>query len=164
MAAQPAVNMDCLKEYHVWDAKFSELGKGFCPRYNPNNVNDAFRRLPQSKDENDGICFRERVHQSVRITGDIMLSYTGLASSAFRQVKTLLEGFGSKVGVIFHMCSTFERLWFALRMHSGRSSTKFNPLPNATHFAKLPKAITNGLHRLRRGYVSAPRNQQTLLT
>ena len=47
--------MDCLKDYHVWDAKFSELGKDFCPRHNPNNVEDAFRRLPQSKDEYGGI-------------------------------------------------------------------------------------------------------------
>lgn len=162
LASQPNVNMGCLKEYHVWDAKLGNFGKRFHPHHNPDNVKRAFRRLMLSSDENYGNYFRQLIEDGVHITGDITPSYAALDASAFGHAKDLLEKFGFDVRVIFLMRDPVERLWSALRMIQGRKSTKSNPISSKALYEKLPIAASKKHHRVRGDYISTIQNLEAV--
>lgn len=115
------------KEYHVWDAVFSELctefkvtpemlitpvnaGSAAC---DPNVLRYAMQKFP-------GVYagyFAHLVSGDTWLTGDITPAYACLPKDALLQVKRDIESAGLQVKVVFLMRDPFERCWSAIRMY-----------------------------------------------
>lgn len=112
------VNMGCLKEYHVWDAIYSEDMHSFISIPKKNEIPaEALRRLMQT---NSGVYeqyFSGLISENVTITGDITPSYAVLTGEQFTSIKKRLENVGFNVKVIFLMRDPVRRNWSALRMY-----------------------------------------------
>lgn len=115
------------KEYHIWDAAFSELCTEFkvTPEMlaeptgtellasNPNVLRYAMQNFP-------GVYsgyFAHLVSGDKWLTGDITPAYACLKRDALLQVKEEIESAGLAVKVVFLMRDPFERCWSAIRMY-----------------------------------------------
>lgn len=115
------------KEYHIWDAVFSELCTEFkvTPEMlvepagtelmasNPNVLRYAMQNFP-------GVYsgyFAHLVSGDKWLTGDITPAYACLKPDALLQIKEGIESAGLAVKVIFLMRDPFERCWSAIRMY-----------------------------------------------
>ena len=103
--------MGCLKEYHIWDAKFIEScsvmrmglknfkpSKSFFVRYMMQNISGFYEYY-----------FNSITSNRLDITGDITPAYCGLSRDKLALVKAKMECAGFKVKVIFLMRDPVER-------------------------------------------------------
>jgi len=110
--------MGFAKEYHVWDAVFSELCQGFRAEAQIGEGEErALRRMMQTREGFYETYFAQLVNHTIRWTGDITPSYAMLRADAFAEIKKRLEDAGFSVKVVFLMRDPVERNWSALRMH-----------------------------------------------
>lgn len=122
---QNCCNMGFRKEYHVWDAKLSELGKHFVvPLKEARNREAIMRKLMQKSDLVYISYFKWLVNEKTTITGDITPSYAYLDAKAFSHIKALLEKHSFDVKVIFIMRDPVERMWSMLRMNKRHAAKK----------------------------------------
>jgi len=111
------VNMGLTKEYHVWDAVFSDLGKEFIVHLKKNESEKSrLKRLMQTIPGVYETYFANLITSNIRYTGDITPAYAMLCSDDFLKIKLRLETAGFLVKVIFLMRDPCERNWSALRM------------------------------------------------
>ncbi|MEH6528668.1 MAG: sulfotransferase domain-containing protein [Porticoccus sp.] len=111
-------NLGCLKEYHVWDAKFIDLCDGFKVkiRHFGRKRFSFVRYLMQNYQGFYECYFRHLVAGSANITADITPAYCGLSESNLSMVKAKLQHAGFDVKVVFLMRDPVERCWSATRM------------------------------------------------
>jgi Sulfotransferase family len=116
------------KEYHIWDAVYSELCAEFkvTPEMlvepagtelmasNPNALRYAMQNFPGVY---EGYFSSLIASDSKWITGDITPAYASLTRDALLQVKQRIESAGMAVKVVFLMRDPFERCWSAVRMY-----------------------------------------------
>ena len=120
LSSYDTVNMGCMKEYHIWDAK---LRPERFPNWiltssqKPETLENGFRRLLQQTDGAYEAYFSGLISGPVRITGDITPSYTGLLAEDFSFIRDKLENVGFRVKVVFLMRDPVARCWSAQRMH-----------------------------------------------
>lgn len=115
------------KEYHVWDAVFSELCAEF--RVTPEMLVQSTANGPVANEPSilryamqhfPGIYpayFARLLSGDKWLTGDITPAYACLGKTALLQVKQAIESAGMQVKVVFLMRDPFERCWSAIRMY-----------------------------------------------
>lgn len=122
----PQSKMGFAKEYHVWDAVFSE----HCRRFlvDQSATKTGFKPLARYAMQNfDGYYerwFRELVGTTARITGDITPSYCLLNSRQFRNIRSRLVSEGFLVKVVFIVRDPVARCWSAARMEARERGKK----------------------------------------
>lgn len=120
-------NFGVLKEYHVWDAKYSPLCGEFC--VSPNVLSEAAKdglnfdnnqvlryAMQQFNGTYEGY-FHALLDDNTRITGDITPSYACLNEQSLNLIRSKFSALGIKVKVVFLMRDPFERCWSAVRMY-----------------------------------------------
>lgn len=118
---QQSVNMGCLKEYHIWDAKFIEHQNSFLtPPKKKEQCDSALRRIMQTTNGVYESYFSQLISKTIRYTGDITPSYSMLRAQDFKIIRARLKNAGFLVKVVFIMRDPVERNWSALRMHQRR--------------------------------------------
>jgi len=111
------VNMGFRKEYHIWDAVFSDLGQGFrAPLEKPDTAGAAIRRLMQADEAIYIKYFQSLITSDIRVTGDITPSYSTLDASALRKIAQCIQDGGFEIKVIFLMRDPIDRIWSSVRM------------------------------------------------
>jgi hypothetical protein len=115
------------KEYHIWDAIFSELCAEFkvTPEMFVDTVadglvaNDAsiLRYAMQHFPAVYPAYFAHLLTGKKWLTGDITPAYACLDKDALLQVKQSIESAGMQVKAVFLMRDPFERCWSAIRMY-----------------------------------------------
>lgn len=111
------INMGIIKEYHIWDYVFSDLGKfAKAPVLKPDNARFAMRRMMQQSPQVYLDYFKGLISSKINITGDITPSYSIISQSGLEKIAQYLEDAGFDVKVIFLMRDPVERLWSAVRM------------------------------------------------
>lgn len=113
---QPSANMGFRKEYHIWDAVFSEFGATITSAVKTEGADKALMRLMQTHAGVYEQYFLHLINHETRITGDITPSYSMLSSENFIEIKERLINAGFSVKVVFLMRDPVERNWSALRM------------------------------------------------
>ena len=107
-----------MKEYHVWDAKLkpgpfrafiAEDDKDGEPRI-------IVRRRMQNEEGFYEEYFKSLINESVRITGDITPSYSGLDTEHFELIKNRMEAAGFNVKTVFLLRDPVQRCWSSFRM------------------------------------------------
>ena len=111
LSSSDRCRMGCLKEYHIWDAKFIEScsvmrmglknfkpSKSFFVRYMMQNISGFYEYY-----------FNSITSNRLDITGDITPAYCGLSRDKLALVKAKMECAGFKVKVIFLMRDPVER-------------------------------------------------------
>lgn len=112
-------NMGFQKEYHIWDAVYSDLCSAFVvPR----------KKLPQlPRDAHMRFCmqnlpgfyesyFKDIFDNGFSITGDITPSYAVLTRSQLQRIRKRVLSTGAKVRCVYLMRDPVERCWSAVRM------------------------------------------------
>lgn len=137
-----------MKEYHVWDAKFSDLCKNFvAPPTKARESKQALRRSMQTEDGAYGAYFRSLITETTNMTGDITPSYSILGASEFKVIRSAIEDAGFEVKVIFLMRDPVDRLWSSSRMrrrNQERLGIKIDEtqlIREFEEFAKSPEQI-----------------------
>lgn len=119
-------NFGLHKEYHVWDALFSDDCEEF--KVTPSMLveqesgaliaNDA-SILRYSMQNFKGVYesyFANLLNENKWLTGDITPAYACLNSEQLFYIKSRIESMGMQVKVVFLMRDPFERCWSAVRM------------------------------------------------
>lgn len=127
------------KEYHIWDAKFMDLGRPFRVKEHQigKDLNLALRFAMQ---RNDG--FYETYFKSLMadgtasVTADITPSYCGLSADDFVEIKRRIESVGFDLKVVFLMRDPVARCWSATRMVA-RLRTESGKPTGQTQMARL---------------------------
>ncbi len=139
--AFPETNFGFFKEYHVFDALYSNL----CDVFYDDKIKELERIIASGdlkkegvhllkhidfyRDTNNYFDYFDNLYNSnyhTRVVGDITPSYSGLPINAFNQIKLDAESRGFTVKVIFLVRDPVERIWSQLRM-GRREATKSNP-------------------------------------
>ena len=159
LSKQRNVNFGLKKEYHIWDAKFNDLMKGFKSDIkNPVDAGEILISLMQNDDDVYGRYFKSLIKGEVCITGDITPSYSSLGSNDFFHIKKLLVHYGFNVKVIFLLRDPLERIWSALRMgkrnaeRNGKEITEDELIQNLIHSIDAPQ------HQVRGNYLGTIAN------
>lgn len=117
-----------LKEYHAWDAFYSEmrnpkLGSAnwfkcktgrFFKKYNRHYYRHKFQNNTEAYFD---YFTRLLSTDKITLTGDITPTYTSLGKEHFAEVKQKFEARGVRVKVVFIMRDPFDRCWSAVRMN-----------------------------------------------
>jgi len=119
LAAAPDVNFGITKEYHVWDAVYSEHCREF--RVAPEaclvrRKGPSIRYRMQNEDGFYSKYFRDVLDTGCNLTGDITPSYACLSADNFRKIRSTLQAIGARLRVVFLMRDPFERNWSLVRM------------------------------------------------
>ncbi|MGB2403204.1 MAG: sulfotransferase [Akkermansiaceae bacterium] len=162
-----SIDMGFAKEYHTFDAIFSEHCSFFRTDLlntilenekdgnlgrNKKSCMDAIRRLSFIDNTDNYFDYFDQLHSrndKLKAVGDITPSYSMLTSEAFAHIRQGLEARGFRVKVIFLMRDPVERVWSMLRM--GRR--------NATKKGKVFK--NSETESLRRNYKSPAQELRT---
>lgn len=128
VASSDKSRMGPIKEYHVWDAKFSppfedfKVGPTDLIRRRPGAglrysrkvqwLRLAMQRVPGQYERH----FQGLVSDGGSITGDITPSYSALREPQLATIRARLERAGFEVRVIFMMRDPVERCWSSVRM------------------------------------------------
>lgn len=107
-----------IKEYRIWDAKFTRAGKIFRP-----SLRNFLRRpkkewLRWNMVRRPGFYerfFEGRVGGGVRLTGDITPYYALLSADDLERIRRRLEQRGFRVVAVYFMRDPIERCWSAAR-------------------------------------------------
>lgn len=117
ISKERCVNFGFLKEYHVWDYVFSDLGAGFkAPLKNPDNPRAALRRLMQSSPEIYVRYFQSLIDSDVYVTGDFTPSYSMIGRSGLAEIAGTIKAAGFDLKVVYLMRDPIDRIWSAVRM------------------------------------------------
>ena len=117
-----------MKEYHVWDAKpkpgpfrafIAEDDKDGEPRI-------IVRRRMQNEEGFYEEYFKSLINESVRITGDITPSYSGLDTEHFELIKNRMEAAGFNVKTVFLLRDPVQRCWSLFRMTMQRRESRYS--------------------------------------
>lgn len=110
------VNLGSMKEYHVWDAIYSQLCSGFLVQ--GSDLSDPKRQLRRELQASPSAYrdyFLSLVSNQAHVTGDLTPSYSLLDAEAFCRIRELLCDFDLKV--VFLMRDPVERNWAMVRMY-----------------------------------------------
>ena len=103
-------NMGFTKEYHIWDARNSELSKQFRLTEQKINTPQQKTRLEMQRDPKAYVKnFQSLVDDQKTLTGDITPAYAFLDEETFREIRELLEKAAFEIRVIFLMRDPVER-------------------------------------------------------
>lgn len=103
-------NFGITKEYHVWDALYVKLCRGFIA-----DQADTLRFTLQHSPGAYEDYFSSLVKNGSSMTGDFTPSYSALPSDCFTMIRSKLESRGFNVKVVFLMRDPFERCWSRAR-------------------------------------------------
>ena len=153
-------NLGCLKEYHVWDAKFI----GLCDRYNE-KLRRFWRRrfsfvryLMQNYQGFYEYYFKSLVSGSANITADITPAYCGLSVSNLSMLKAKLEQAGFDVKVVFLMRDPVDRCWSTTRMRI-RTLTEKGEVVDGRGANQIFKGFfSSDIHEFRTRYENTVKN------
>lgn len=124
-------NMGFTKEYHIWDARSSELGKQFKLNEQSLNTPQQKTRLEMQRSPQAYVkYFKSLVNEEKTLTGDITPAYAFLDENTFREIRELLEKAAFEIRVIFLMRDPIERIWSAERMRQRNSLGSETPITN----------------------------------
>lgn len=158
------VNFGRMKEYHIWDA----LNIGTCSNFkiNPNKAISSRQSLIQFLMQNFSISywsyFRRLVQKdSVRITGDITPSYSGLSKDRLDFIRHNLALKNFNVKFIFLVKDPVERCWSAVRMKR-RNQERIGEAPKKTEEAELSLYYKTKEAAFRTDYVSTLTNIESV--
>jgi hypothetical protein len=123
--------MGFTKEYHIWDARNSELSKQFRLTEQKINTPQQKTRLEMQRDPKAYVkYFQSLVDDQKTLTGDITPAYAFLDEETFREIRELLEKAAFEIRVIFLMRDPVERIWSFVRMNSRRGLVTETPVTN----------------------------------
>lgn len=121
LSKEDHVNLGFMKEYHIWDYLFSDLGKGFeAPLKKPDNAGAAMRRLMQESSEIYTKYFQNLISSNVYVTGDITPSYSVINQRGLEKISDIIKGAGFNIKVIYLMRDPIDRIWSAVRAEKRR--------------------------------------------
>ena len=155
LASQIFCNMGFMKEYHIWDAKFSPL----CEFWKVTNTKPdtpllAWRRLMQQNDNVYTDYFRNLMDDDVVLTGDITPSYSLLNEEALTHIKNCIVHAGFELKVIFLMRDPIARFWSAVRMDKRSMMRKKIDVDDEWVHQKFLRNLHSAEHIGRSDYVS----------
>lgn len=111
------INMGFIKEYHIWDYVFSDLGKfAKAPLLKPDRARYALRRMMQASPQIYVDYFKGLISSNTNVTGDITPSYSIIDRSGLEKISRYLEDAGFDIKIIFLLRDPIERLWSSVRM------------------------------------------------
>lgn len=118
LSASPRVNFGGRKEYHIWDAIYSDLFADLRLRREKEAASNKAHTgyLLQSQPGYYASFFNSILSSGTALTGDITPSYSILSAEDFRSVRKQLENIDARLRVVFLMRDPFERCWSAIRM------------------------------------------------
>lgn len=164
ISGQSFSNMGFTKEYHIWDAKFSELGKNFLVNQQSSNVEPQIRGLMQKDDEAYVQYFKGLMKVGVHLTGDMTPSYSLLDANALLYIKNLLENAYFEVKVIFLMRDPAERIWSSEKMYQRVSAEEGNAYGSSRLKRNFEKALDCPQSLERTNYRSTIRNLELVFS
>ncbi|MCC2099456.1 MAG: hypothetical protein KDJ29_21375 [Hyphomicrobiales bacterium] len=120
LKTEKTAKMGQLKEYHVWDAKYADLGAPFKVAENSigRDEKSILRYAMQNYDGFYEKYFASLIRQrsNISITGDITPTYGTLSEDNLREIKERLEHVGFRVKTVLLLRDPVQRCWSAVRM------------------------------------------------
>ena len=119
LSASPKVNFGIQKEYHIWNALYSDLFTDLrlSREKHAAGIKEDVCYLMQSQAGYYASYFNRILNSGTQLTGDITPAYSILAEEDFRCVRKQLDGIDARLRIVFLMRDPFERCWSAIRMY-----------------------------------------------
>jgi hypothetical protein len=127
----PEADLGIIKEYHVWDAVFTDLAEIIT--LDEGKTENDIIKLRRNMQVTSGVYenyFRSLIGGGIRLTGDFTPSYATLSAEHFLEIKHRLEKSGFAVKVIFVMRDPVERMWSGFRMRLKKLQAKGLLIPD----------------------------------
>lgn len=118
LSASPKVNFGSQKEYHIWDALYSDLFADLrlSREKQAARNKEHFGYLMQTQPGYYASYFNRILNSGAELTGDITPAYSILTEEDFRRVRKQLDAIDARLSIVFLMRDPFERCWSAIRM------------------------------------------------